>query len=506
MNGSLKKNVFGAACLSLQPIVLNAVSVPATAYIVRGLGPQSYGCWAMATALIATTTFLTNLGLRGTFVRAVARDPACAAGATADQLGIRTLLAVAAAAVSLAACAALGYPAVVLKCTAVAAAGLVLTSVYTTLADLLQALRRFPALSAVSLVAGLVLTAASVVAVRLGAGPAGLAAVYLLGPALSTAGLWWVVRRGHFPVRVAWDVGRFWRLLRDCRAFTAQQLVATASANAEALLLPRLAGPTTFGVFAAGTLLADRMGALPDGIGTAAYPDLARTYRDDPAAAGRRAAAYLCAALLACLPVAILGAYFAGPIAQILLGARAADGRRVIAVTVWAVPLVAVDCVMGYALNAAGREGGQAKASLAAAACNIAVAVALVTRLGLAGACWSWALRPAVRIAARGPLFVRTFSPAGSAFPVARILACGAAMAGPMWAAGRLFGVGGAADGGAGGALVRPDVLARLGAVACVGVVAYAAAGLALRVVNVSQLSQIVARGGPKAGLVAAAS
>src|SRR5688500_13167142 len=86
---TLRGRFFGAVCTSLQPILLSAIALPATAYVIRRLGPTQYGQWAVATTLVTVVTFLTNLGLRGAFVRSVAREPEAAARLFAEQLGLR---------------------------------------------------------------------------------------------------------------------------------------------------------------------------------------------------------------------------------------------------------------------------------------------------------------------------------------------------------------------------------------------------------------------------------
>src|SRR5437764_1361899 len=89
---SRRTHVLGAAYLMAQPLLLNILSVPATAYIIRTLGPAAYGQWALGFALVTTASFLTNLGLRTTFVRFVAAHPAMAADKMAQQLGLRLSL------------------------------------------------------------------------------------------------------------------------------------------------------------------------------------------------------------------------------------------------------------------------------------------------------------------------------------------------------------------------------------------------------------------------------
>ena len=61
LNGmKLKPSALGAVCMMLQPIFLNLLSIPATAYIIRGLGALGYGQWMVGVSLVAAMTFLTK--------------------------------------------------------------------------------------------------------------------------------------------------------------------------------------------------------------------------------------------------------------------------------------------------------------------------------------------------------------------------------------------------------------------------------------------------------------
>src|SRR3954463_158637 len=86
---SVRQTLRGAAALSVAPLALNLISVPALAYIIRRLGPANYAQWTTAAALLATCAVVSNPGLRGAFVRAVAAEPASAPVAVAEQLGLR---------------------------------------------------------------------------------------------------------------------------------------------------------------------------------------------------------------------------------------------------------------------------------------------------------------------------------------------------------------------------------------------------------------------------------
>lgn len=406
---TVRRTLVGAACLSLQPLILNAISVPVTAYIIHRLGPDGYGQWMVAAALLVFCGILTNLGLRGAFIRHVAQRPGDAASALAEQLGLRLALSALAGILAIATCVALGYPSAVAWCAIVGAIGLMLTTVATTLSDLLQALQRMRTIAAVNLAAGLALTAVALGTARIGASPVAMAIAYLTGPLLAAAALIAIVRRGGVRVGLHLNLHSSRRLLGRCRFFAAQQLLAAGGTHAESLILPRLVGITQFGFFTAGTILATRLAAFPDGLSTAAYPAMASR-----CAGGARDAAgivlrYLLVAALGGAIVAGVGMLVADPIGRILFPDEPTLFAHVVRVTIWSIPLVGVELIVGCALNAAGEDAAQARASVPGAVASLAASVGLVVTFGVAGACWAMLLRPLIRVSVLIPLVARTF-------------------------------------------------------------------------------------------------
>src|ERR1017187_370483 len=113
-----RKSFFAATNLAAQSLLLNVISVPVLAYIIRNLGAGEYGQWATAVSLVTVASALTSLGLRGVFVRAVARDEHSAPTALADQLGVRMMLCTIAMLVVVGACVVLRYPLAIIECAA----------------------------------------------------------------------------------------------------------------------------------------------------------------------------------------------------------------------------------------------------------------------------------------------------------------------------------------------------------------------------------------------------
>lgn len=412
---SVKGALFGAACLSLQPLILNVLSVPVMAYIIHRLGPEGYGQWMAATALIAVSTILTSLGLRGAFVRGVSADPPSAPVALAEQMGLRLSLTALAAALAILACRALGYAPAVIWCTAIGAVGLGLTTIATTFGDLLQAFGRIKTMATVNLIAGLALTGASALAAWGGSGPIAIAAAYLIGPAISAALSLVIVRRSICPVGMRWSLGRFGVLLVQCRFFAAQQFLSVASSQAEALMLPRLIGASQFGFFSAGAVVANRLTAIPDGLCTAAYPGMVKAHaRNGASGAARLVRTYIIAGAGVGALIALAVTFVADPIGRLLFPEQSEPFAAIVRITIWSLPLAATEMVMSYALNAAGKDGFQARASAPAAALSLLGAATLVYGFGVSGACWSTLLRPAIRIAFLSPAMFRTVPQAAS--------------------------------------------------------------------------------------------
>jgi len=407
----MRKVYLGALFTSLQPILLSAMLLPATGYVIRKLGPTEYGYWMTATGLVAVTLFATNLGLRATFVRAVARFPEAAGQALAEQMGARVVLSILAASAALLACALIGYPTVVLICTAISALSLILTTASTTAGDLLQGLQRLGVVAVANMVAGLVLTAASVLAVYYDGGPISVAMAYLSGPIVSLLFMWWVIARDHFPVRVLFDFARIRQLFYEARFMAAQLFVHAASTNAEALFLPSLVGPTAFGYFSGGSLLASRLVAVPEGVASALYPAVVDAEKAGPRAIVRLVKRFLVLSLMACIGIAIFITVLAGPVSELLFPDAPESAELVMRITIWLLPPMSVLWVLGATLNGLNGDAAQARAAGISAFLNLALTLFLVWQYGLVGACWSMVLRYVVWLIVFIPCSLSTFRP-----------------------------------------------------------------------------------------------
>jgi len=401
----------GTLCLIIQPLLLNVIGIPATGYIIHQLGATGYGQWATATTLIATVTFLTNLGLRMYFIRSIAQDPDSAQSGLAEQLGLRVLLGLLATGVAVGAAVLLKYPTVVIQCTLIAACGLILTCAASATTDLLQATQHLTALAGVNLLAGLALTAASVAVIGANGGPAELSLAYLLGPLITLALSIRLVQQRCCKVGVRWNLRRSASLLWQSRLMASQLGVGTIAAQAEALLIPKLVGINAYGFFSAGWLLPSRLGIIPDAVITTFYPIFAQKQREGTRAAAQEVARASVLVVGLCGAAAVGVCLISGPIARILFPSQASFCQYVMQISVWWLPLQGLAGVMGYALNAAGREREETRLSIASNLMSIAVSTGLILTFGLAGAAWATICRGGLAVLIRLPCILRTFPP-----------------------------------------------------------------------------------------------
>ncbi|MGD9524800.1 MAG: hypothetical protein AB7P61_15520 [Gemmatimonadales bacterium] len=272
--------IAGATWLSGTPLVVNAISLLANLVIIPGLGQDGWGAWSTAVGLSGATTFLTGIGLRPLFIRALARaaGPAERERLVGAQLALRLMFAVGAGAIAILIGLLLGYSATIMTCVAIAATGIIPAVVWTTFSDVLNAEEAFRASALATLVSGLVLTGATVVVVLAGLGPVGVAGAYFIGPLLTALQLGVAMRRRGLPVRPHWDRAEMRRLVREARLTAAGDGIGVLVTRMRDVYIPALLSPPVYGLFVTGHLVVSRLNIVGDALITAYAPGLARDH------------------------------------------------------------------------------------------------------------------------------------------------------------------------------------------------------------------------------------
>lgn len=490
-----RRSFFAATHLFGQYILLNMISLPVMAFIVRQLGKGGYGQWDAAATLAAVAMLFTNLGLRGAFVRAIARDPDSAAQLLAEQFGIRLPLCFFASAVVMVSCYALNYSWDITACAWVYCIWIFLNTIMSTLSDLLQGLQRMSVFAFVSLISGFTLTAISAIVAWQWPTPLGQALAYLTGTITTNILLMIYISRELFPVRIKWKSGRLKQIWAESKFIAVQQVINTVGAQVEKLVLPKAWGAPVNGLYAGGLLLTSRLWMIPDSLSTTFYPLIAQAHARDPRSGAEEAERSMLLSVLVCLPVAVVLAYFAQPVARILMPKDMEMCRLVILITTWALPLWAVESIMGYALNAAHRDAVNARFAGYSVIVAIVLGLALILKFGIVGACWSYVLRVALRIGFVGPVFWRTFSPRHLLGRLIRLGVCGGIMAGAIWLVRRAIPGLGALESQASGFHQWWMLTLACFAEGAVGTVVYGVAIFALKVYSPRAVLQVLRRG-----------
>ena len=425
-----------AAHLTLQPLLLNAISVFALAFIIRCLGPTAFGQWAVATTLNAAVLFLVSMGLRPLFVRALTAQPQRAAALLAQQLALRAALGVLAGGVATAAALALGYPPVIVAATALVGVSTLLCAVWTTFADFLQAFQRVRVTATVGTIAGLVVTVVSVTVAWAGGGAVALAASYITGPLITSVGLGYLVAdRLATPVRMQWNTSEFRRLLTDSRSLALQLGLNALRDRGEQLLVPRFLGIEAFGFFAAGMMPLDRLEAVPDSLNTSYFTSIARSYggRGSPDRARHDVRQLLLASLAACLAASFTMSAFAPLVARLLFRGGAGMAEFVMMVTVWALPLAALSGSMASVLQATGHHRQAARAGIVSTLVGSGTSLALIALIGLPGAAYGVVIRHAIGLVVIAIPFSREIGSLPRILPLRRIAVAAGVTAMVLW-------------------------------------------------------------------------
>jgi O-antigen/teichoic acid export membrane protein len=263
----------------------------------------------------------------------------------------------------------------------------------------------------------------------------GLACAYLTAPIINLLFAWGYIHRNLFPVRVGGNWGCYKNLLRQSKSLGLQQILSNIQERIELLLIPKMVGITVFGYFSAGTIPASRLSIIPDGLATAAYPEIARKSRGSFFEGHKVVQSLLTNSLLVCLPLALLLSYFAAPIALVLFPRHGLMCQITIQITAWLFPLLGIYLPMNYALQAVGQHKPASLAVIKAMFCGTLLSICLIAWYGVNGANWSFVCRPAISILFLAPLFREYFAGVFQALPWGKIGLCNGLMGGILWSA-----------------------------------------------------------------------
>ncbi len=375
-----------ALLLILQPILLNAISLAVSGFVIRTLGPEDFGRLAYALSMKDLFASLAGLGIGAVTVRDLARDHPDPAGYVGRMLTLRLASGLLAYGVLV----ALTYLGGVLPrarwAVLLAGSAILPVLVTVTIEDVFRAHQQMEHIARVRMVVGLLLTAAQVVALLLGGRLAAMIGIFTAAAYLTMILAGFILVRRFFVPRLGFDPGLTRRALGQGIVFYLGGILGRISSSVDKLVLERVKGVGAVGVFGAGTVILEKLVTLPEGLGAAVYPALAGLVERDRPAARRVLARFVTIAAMVGLPIAVGGTILAGPIVRLLAGEGYPGASRVMAVAIWTLPAWALGYVFSFGLSAIHREREGLKAMALGTGTLVLGNLVLVPILGSLGA------------------------------------------------------------------------------------------------------------------------
>ena len=359
--------------------------------MLRVLGPADAGAYAWVGVVVGYLDILLGFGMNTWLTREVARQPQRLGRELGRVLGARAVFWLGVVVVTLMLAGPLAGPldvtsdkalALLLLALAMAPAGLsaALTAVF-------QAYERMEYPAAVTVVTTVLKAALGLLALGLGYGFVGLAAVALIVNLLTLAAL-----AVLFADLVGWPRLRLaprggLALVGDAYPFMMNNLLASLFFRLDSLLLPPLAGDVALGWYSAAYRVVDGFNLIPANFTLALFPLLARQGQADRAALGRVYSRALKILLLLGVPICVGTALLAEPLMMLFAGpAYVPQAAWALRVLIWFLPFSFVNGVTQYVLIAVDRQRFLTIAFFVATAFNLAANLFLIPRTSYLGA------------------------------------------------------------------------------------------------------------------------
>lgn len=411
-------------------LTITLVSAP---LLIRRLGDAGFGSYAKVLAVVAIVAGLTDAGVNTIAVR----DLSATVGRAAQDLLIGELLGLRLALSSVGVCLAItfsamaGYGAELVLGTALAGMGLMIMLTQSLIAAVLQSRLRFGwaalielvrQLVTMTLIVGLVLARANVVAflaVTIPAGFVGLVLTVLLV-------------RHTITLRPAFHPRRWLPLVRDTLVFAVAIAVNTLYFRITLIILALVTTAAETGYFAISYRITEVLITVPGLLIGAAFPIISRTVRHNiprfEAAAGRifELGLFLGALLSMCL---MLAAPFA---IQVLVGTARHPSVRVLEIQSWALTAGFVASATGYPLLSMRRNRETLLANCVSLVLAVFLALMLAPAYGARGAAAAAVAADFALAATNTLMLVRSGGPRlpFSAIPVTALAALAGCVAG----------------------------------------------------------------------------
>ena len=376
---------------TLAPIALNVVNkvidMAFAMLMLRILGPVDAGRYSLAIVVIGWLDIFTNFGLNTLSTREVARDKTRANRYLSNTIALRVGL----WGVSLPVLAAFFLlrrvtkpldPATILA-VSFFALGLLPSNISASLAAVFSAYERMEIPASVTTLTTLLKVTLGTVALIVGAGYVGLAAISIIVNIATAIVLYLLVRATLFRPRVELDWGFQKQMLSQSYPLMINLLLATLFFKVAVLLIEWLEAPRALGWYGAAYKYIDAAQIIPAYFTMALFPVISRyaaTARDSLLRAYRLAIKLL---LIVALPGALIGWALSTELITVLGGSQyLPHAAYILRVMIWYMPFGFINSVTQYVLIALNQQRFLTRAFAIGLAFNVAANLIFISRFG----------------------------------------------------------------------------------------------------------------------------
>ena len=391
---SNRKSLTGALFTAVPSLFLNLISLFVTPVIIRQLGKEHYGEWITSVSLTSIAFIFTALGWRSFFIRRIADKSVDPAIETANQLGLRGTLAIFSTMVSLGICLGLGYSKQVFYCTLVTSITFMITSISTTLIDVLQGNQDLKLLSGINSFSGLILTITSLLVVLLTDNPVILAFSYTSGPIIAILLLIFFINKNYFKLYFKFDFSKIKEYFNEVRMVSISNILVVFRDKSEQLVIPYCFGVSLYGVFSASTIAVERLYIVSSSLGDAFFGPIVRANQENSNKLFDQVKMLIIASLMLCLPIAMILCFLSPLIASILLPLNIPESVLIIRITAFILPISALLQAMNITLFAVHEHDKVAKANIWITISSILFLILFIFNFGIIGAALYQLIRP----------------------------------------------------------------------------------------------------------------
>lgn len=175
-------------------------------------------------------------------------------------------------------------------------------------------------------------------------------------------------------------------LMRRSYPLALSAVLTVIQVRIDILMLKAMSGDAAVGIYSAAMRLVESAYVFPVSLGVVVFPALTRAYAARSGELKHLFSNLLVTMLVFGIPFAVMTAYFASPIIQLLFGESFSSAAPVLVIMSMQVPLGFANICLVHTLFAAGRQKMELWASVATTLANVVANIILIPRLGPAGA------------------------------------------------------------------------------------------------------------------------